>query len=55
MLMTPAKAESDPRPRQQIRRRPIERDVKLMRRAGGADREGSERGDRIVSRERNQR
>ena len=42
------KAEGDARPRQQIRRRPIERDAQLMRRASGAHRKRSEGGERIV-------
>ena len=50
-----AKAERDACSRQQIGRRPIERDAELMRRADGAHRNRGEGGKRIVSRESDQR
>ncbi len=50
-----AEAERHSCPRQQIGRRPIERDAQLMRRADGAHRNGGKSGKRIVSRESDQR
>ena len=49
-----AEAEGDARSREQIGRRPIERDAELMGRAGGAHRKRGESGERIVSRESDQ-
>ncbi len=50
-----AKAKGDPCPRQEIGRRPIERDAQLMRGADGAHRKRSESGKRIVPGKSDQR
>ena len=47
-------AEGDACSREQIGRRPIERDAQLMGRASGAHRQRRESDKRIVSRERDQ-